>query len=128
MSDREAAREARRAMRLDMLDEICRLNIQAAQRLTKYINGCLSESQSDPFSRLADPFLALTRLTRAIRQTALLQERLGEDEKTRDQRLKAEQEAREAAETPVAGFEAGRGDCAAGSVQPRAAANGHDPP
>jgi len=91
LSPTDAARAARRAV----LDFICDANVRAAETLTGYINGDIAEDRMAPFQRLQDPFLALTRVTRAIQQTVLLQERLDEDDEVREKRLAAEKAARE---------------------------------
>jgi len=95
LSPADAAREARRAKRLALLDFICDANVQAAQTLTAYINGDIAEDRLAPFQRLQDPFLALTRVTRAIQQCVLLQERLDEDDAAREKRQAEEKAARE---------------------------------
>jgi len=95
--DREAAREERRLRRIAVLEQVCDINVRAAERLGKYIGGELSEIESQPFARLADPFTALTRLSQSIRRIVALQERLDEDDETREKRLKAERAARERA-------------------------------
>jgi len=95
--DREAAREERRLRRIAVLEQVCDLNVRAAERLGKYIGGELSEFESQPFARLADPFTALTRLSQSIRRIVALQERLDEDDETREKRLKAERAERERA-------------------------------
>jgi len=92
--DREAAREERRLRRIAVLEQVCDINVRAAERLGKYIGGELSEIESQPFARLADPFTALTRLSQSIRRIVALQERLDEDDETREKRLKAERAAR----------------------------------
>lgn len=119
LSPADAAREARRAQRLAVLDLVGMMNIQAAERLTQYITGQLSDAEeSEPFRRLPDPVMALARLTRSIRRTVLLQERLDEDNEAREQRLAAEK---------AAGRPSGsRGASITNSARPKA--NGHGPP
>jgi len=95
MSAADAARIARRAKRLALIDFICDANVQAAEKLTGYINGDVPEDRLGPFQRLQDPFLALTRVTHAIQQCVLLQERLDEDDAAREKRLAEEKAARE---------------------------------
>ena len=95
--DGEAAREARRQQRIAVLEEICDVTVQAVRRLGKYIGGELSEVESEPFARLNDPCTALTRLTQSVRRIVALQERLDEDDETREKRLKAERAERERA-------------------------------
>ena len=95
--DREAAREERRLRRIAVLEQVCDITVQAVERLGKYINAELSEIESEPFARLADPCTALTRLTQSVRRIVALQERLDEDDETREKRLKAERAERERA-------------------------------
>jgi len=117
-SDAEADLKARRAQRLAVLDLVGMMNVQAAERLTQYITGQLSDAESEPFRRLPDPVMALARLTRSIRRTVLLQERLDEDNEAREQRLAAEK---------AAGRPSGsRGASITNSARPKA--NGHGPP
>jgi len=102
VSAAEAARAERRAWRLGVLDRVCALNLRAAERLSEHIAGELPESESQVFARVSDPCLTLTRLTRAIRQTVALAEKIDEDDETRQARLKAEREARDRREAAEA--------------------------
>lgn len=81
--------------------------------------------------RLPDPVLALARLTCSIRQTVLPQERLDEDNETREQRLACDKAAAADAGTTADSSQMpafGADDRAGEAGRPRAAPNGHDPP
>ncbi len=80
--------------RIAVLEQVCELNFQALQRLTDYIKGDLSEAQSEPFARLTDPAAAVTKLSQSIRRIVALQDKLDQDDETRETRRKAEQAAR----------------------------------
>ena len=80
-----------------MLDTICDFNVQAAETLTGYIKGEIPQDQLEPFQQVQDPFLALTRVTRAIQTCLLLQERFDEDDAAREKRIAEEKAARERA-------------------------------
>ncbi len=83
--------------RIAVLEEVCDITVQAVRQLGKYIQGELSEIDSEPFARMTDPCTALTRLTQSVRRIVALQERLDEDDEAREKRLKAERAERERA-------------------------------
>jgi len=95
LSPADAAREARRAQRLAVLDVLCDRNLRAVEDLTDYMAGELPEDKARVFAGIQDPCLALSRLSRTIGQIVALQERLDEDGETRERRLKDEQDARD---------------------------------
>lgn len=99
-ADGEAAarRAMRREKRIALLDVVLDANVAAVQQLVSHIKAELPPEQSAPFAGLADPCLALERLTRAIGRLVALQEKLDEDDETRAARLKTEREARKKAE------------------------------
>jgi hypothetical protein len=106
----EAAREARRAERLAALGRARDANVQTVVRLGQYIAGELDERAAVVFDRVADPCLALARLTRLVQQIVTLEDKLDQDDETRALTLKQEAEARAAAARQAEAWRAGAPD------------------
>jgi hypothetical protein len=106
----EAAREARRARRLVALEQARDANVQTVVRLGQYIAGELDEKAAVVFDRVADPCLALARLTRLVQQIVTLEDRIDQDDETRALALKQEAEARETAARQAEAWRAGAPD------------------
>ena len=86
----EDARAKRRAARLARLDRAGQKTEQAIDRLVEYMHGQLPEPLAQPFARIVDPTLALTRLTRSLRQISALEDKLDQDDEERATRREAE--------------------------------------
>jgi hypothetical protein len=86
----DAAREARRAIRLGSLADMRQLILAGAADLGRYIAGEASESACAALDRIPDPCLSMTRMARALRQVVALEEKLDEDDETRLQRQREE--------------------------------------
>jgi hypothetical protein len=106
----DAAREARRVKRLAALELVRDANVETVVQLRQYMTGELEDKAAEIFARVADPCLALARLTRLVQQIVTLEDKLDQDDETRALTLKKEAEARQAEARQAEAWRAGAPD------------------